>query len=79
MKTIALALACALGLAGCQSEAGDTAGRRKPADNLTEKIANADDTQCKSTGLQIGTAAYADCRLRLKSLHVQAASSSQHL
>jgi hypothetical protein len=79
MKTIALALVCALGLAGCRNEAGETAGRRKPADDLDEKIATGDDAQCKSFGLQIGTAAYADCRLRLKSLHPQAASSSRRL
>jgi len=79
MKTIALALVCTLGLAGCKSEAEETAGRRRPSDDLAEKIAKADDAQCKSTGLQIGTAAYADCRLRLKSLHVQAGSPNQHL
>jgi hypothetical protein len=79
MKTIAFALTCALGLAGCKSEAEETAGRRKPADDPAEKIAQADDAECKSTGLQIGTAAYADCRLRLKSLHLQAASPGRRL
>jgi hypothetical protein len=53
--------------------------RSKRIGQLAEQIAKADNAQCKSNGLQIGTAAYADCRLRLKSLHPQATSSNRNL
>jgi uncharacterized protein YceK len=73
MKTAALVLVCVLGLAGCKSVAEETAKRNKPMQELAgqaEQVAKADDAQCKSHGLQIGTAAYADCRLKLKSLRL---------
>jgi hypothetical protein len=77
VKAVAISFACILGLAGCKSEAGETAGQNKRlAENrlTAERIAQADDMQCRSFGL-IGTAAYADCRLRLKSFHLEAAAS----
>jgi hypothetical protein len=78
MKAVAITFACVLGLAGCNSEAEETAGQnQRLAENgqTAERIAQADDMQCRSSGLEIGTAAYADCRLRLKSLHLQAVAS----
>jgi hypothetical protein len=78
MKAVAITFACVLGLAGCKSEDEEIAGRNKRlAENgqTAERIAQADDMQCRSFGLEIGTAAYADCRLRLKGLHLQAAAS----
>jgi hypothetical protein len=74
-----IALQCAVGLAGCKSEAEERPKRSKQLDLLAEHIAKADDAQRKSNGLQIGTAPYADCRLRLKSLHLEAALSGRTL
>ena len=39
-----------------------------------ERIAQADAMQCGSLGLEIGTAAHADCRMRLKSFHHDSSS-----
>ena len=78
MKAVAITFACVLGLAGCKSQDEEKAGQNKRlAENglAVERIALADDVECRNFGLEIGTAAYADCRLRLKSLHLQVAAS----
>ena len=66
MKTIALALVCALGLTGCISQPEEPAKQNKRIEEQAEQIAKADDVRCKGYGLKLGTAAYADCRLKLK-------------
>jgi hypothetical protein len=73
MKALSIMFACIFGLAGCKSEAEEVAEQNRVEENwqATEQIARADDMQCRSFGLQIGTAAYADCRLKLRSLHLQ--------
>ena len=74
MKALAISLSCLLGLAGCKSEAEEATGQNQRVEEnkqAAEQIARADDMQCRSFGLQIGTAAYADCRLKLRSPHLR--------
>jgi len=79
MKALIIVFFCALALAGCKTEAERAAEENKRLQEqaeqnkrANEQIAAADDAQCKNYGLQIGTPAYADCRLKLQSLHLQA-------
>jgi hypothetical protein len=77
MKTTTLVLVLALGLAGCKSEAELAAEVNKRIQEqavAAAETAKRDDETCRSYGLQVGTAAYGDCRLKLVSLRLQAAS-----
>jgi hypothetical protein len=56
MKTAILIAVLAFTLAGCMSHA---------------QLAQRDDEQCKGYGLQLGTPAYGDCRLRLEGMRAQ--------
>jgi hypothetical protein len=78
MKAVPITFACVLGFAGCKSQDGTIAGQNKRLTEngqAVERIALADNMQCRSFGLEIGTAAYANCLLRLKRLHPQRAAS----
>src|SRR5262249_32306635 len=77
MKIVILALVCALRLAGCKTEAEQAAEENKRLQEQAEaaaQTAKRDDETCRSYGLQPGTPAYGDCRMRLVSLRLQAAS-----
>ena len=54
---------CALGFYHSDCLPG-TAGYDDP-----NKFANVDDQQCQSYGLKLGTAEYADCRMKLQAQH----------
>jgi hypothetical protein len=77
MKTTVLVLVCALALAGCKSEAEKASEENKRLQEQAEAAAataKRDDEACRSYGFEVGMQAYFDCRMKLVSLRLQAAS-----
>jgi len=77
MKATIPVLLCALALAACESETERAAEENKRLQEQAEAAAQAakrDDDTCRNYGFEPGMPAYGDCRIKLVSLRLQAAS-----